>query len=254
MLRVLAAARPQSPSLEELYMSRTTLTGELPDVIPAGSNLRVWYSINQDPETGESLGDGFSGPLPSTLSNAKGLAFLEMSGHQLSGDVPVLPDGMRMFEAFNNRLDGTIASACGWRAAGSGSAALQPSSSNRAPCCHPSPPSAGPLPAGLIYFDVMNNSLTGAIPDFAGSGGLTLLDVSLNRLTGELPSSLGPAGDTIAYIDVSNNSLSGPVAPGQVWDRTPQLQFLFAQGNKLEGECRQRPRVVPGGSRARPCM
>jgi len=38
---------PQSTTLQELYMSRTTLSGELPDVIPPKSKLRVWYSLNQ---------------------------------------------------------------------------------------------------------------------------------------------------------------------------------------------------------------
>jgi hypothetical protein len=36
----------QSTTLEELYMSRTTLTGALPDSIPADSALRVWCERN----------------------------------------------------------------------------------------------------------------------------------------------------------------------------------------------------------------
>jgi hypothetical protein len=64
----------------------------------------------QDPDTGEHAGPGFSGSIPSTLSNAEGLAFVELSSHSLTGDVPALPAGIRMFEAFGNQLDGTIAS------------------------------------------------------------------------------------------------------------------------------------------------
>eukprot|EP00775_Hariotina_reticulata_P005586 gene5586-5825_t len=193
----------ESTSLEELYMSRTTLTGELPDVIPADSNLRVWYSINQDPQTGDMPGPGFSGTIPSSLSNAAGLAFVELSSHSLTGDVPQLPAGIRMFEAFSNQLDGSIAS---------------------------------PLPRELIYFDLMNNSLTGAVPDFSECTDLTLVDLSQNELTGQLPVGLGGAGTSLAYLDVSNNSLDGNTLDmGTIWERAPALQFAFAQSNQFEG-------------------
>lgn len=98
----------QHSSLEELYMSRLPLTGSLPDTIPEDSNLIVWYAINRDPITNKPAGPGFSGPLPKTLSNAKNLAFVELSGHQLTGGVPALPEKLRMFEVHNNQLDGGI--------------------------------------------------------------------------------------------------------------------------------------------------
>lgn len=99
----------QSSSLEELYMSRLPLTGSLPDTIPEDSNLIVWYAINRDPITNRPAGPGFSGKLPRSISNAKRLAFVELSGHQLTGGVPTLPDNIRMFEVQNNQMDGGIA-------------------------------------------------------------------------------------------------------------------------------------------------
>jgi hypothetical protein len=107
------AACTQSTTLEELYMSRTTLTGELPDSFSPDSQLRVWYAINKDPATGEIPGPGFSGTIPSSLSNAAHLAFVELSHHQLTGGVPQLPANIRMFESQSNALDGTIA--CEWQ-------------------------------------------------------------------------------------------------------------------------------------------
>lgn len=98
----------QHSSLEELYMSRLPLTGPLPDSIPEDSNLIVWYGINRDPITNKPAGEGFSGKLPRSLANAKRLAFVELSGHRLSGDVPVLPPSIRMFEVHNNMLDGSV--------------------------------------------------------------------------------------------------------------------------------------------------
>jgi hypothetical protein len=36
------------PTLEELYLTRTGLTGALPDVVPRDSQLRVLYAWNVD--------------------------------------------------------------------------------------------------------------------------------------------------------------------------------------------------------------
>lgn len=94
-------------------MSRLPLSGPLPDTIPEDSNLVVWYSINRDPITGKPAGEGFTGKLPRSLANAKKLAFVELSGHKLIGDVPVLPPNIRMFEVHNNLLDGPVECECG---------------------------------------------------------------------------------------------------------------------------------------------
>jgi len=54
---------------------------------------------------------------------------------------------------------------------------------------------SGPLPKQLIYFDLMNNSLTGNVPDFSACTELTLVDLSQNKLTGQLPTELSGAGE-----------------------------------------------------------
>ncbi|WIA11368.1 hypothetical protein OEZ85_011489 [Tetradesmus obliquus] len=191
-----------STTLEELYMSRTTLSGELPDSFSPDSQLRVWYAINRDPATGDIAGPGFTGTIPSSLSNAANLAFVELSHHQLTGGVPTLPAKIRMFESQSNALDGTIAS---------------------------------PLPNELVYIDVMNNSLTGPLPDFSETPELTLADFSDNMLTGFLPPSFGAAASNMVYLDLSQNKLSGDINPGTLWERLPQLQYCFLQENALEG-------------------
>eukprot|EP00882_Tetradesmus_deserticola_P025594 GHRQ01028125.1.p1 GENE.GHRQ01028125.1~~GHRQ01028125.1.p1 ORF type:complete len:288 (-),score=80.04 GHRQ01028125.1:459-1322(-) len=103
----------QSTTLEELYMSRLPLTGDLPDSFSPDSQLRVWYAINKDPVSGDAAGPGFTGSIPSSLSNVAHLAFVELSHHQLTGGVPQLPARMRMAEFQSNQLDGSIA--CEWR-------------------------------------------------------------------------------------------------------------------------------------------
>jgi hypothetical protein len=93
-----------------------------------------------------------------------------------------------------------------------------------------------PLPNELVYIDVMNNSLTGPLPDFSEAPGLTLADFSDNQLTGGLPPSFGAAASNLVYLDVSLNELGGDINPGTLWERLPQLQYCFLQENALEGE------------------
>ena len=48
----------QHPTLEELHMTRTLLSGPCPDKVPAGSHLRIIYAWNVDPNTGRVWQDG----------------------------------------------------------------------------------------------------------------------------------------------------------------------------------------------------
>lgn len=96
-------------------MSMTTLSGPLPDTFSSDSSLKVWYSINADPRTGVPAGPGFSGEIPSSISNAQALQYVELSNHQLTGGVPALPPNVIMFEVQGNKLDGGIACECAVR-------------------------------------------------------------------------------------------------------------------------------------------
>lgn len=97
-------------------------------------------------------------------------------------------------------------------------------------------PATAPLPQNLVYLDVMNNSLTGPIPDVSEVPQLTLIDLSQNKLDGNMPASFGAAADSLVYMDMSQNKLGGNINPGTLWERVPQLQYLFMQQNSLEGK------------------
>lgn len=98
---------------EEPGYTKCTSDNVLPPVFVAAlsthGHIQVWYAINRDPITGKPAGPGFSGKLPASISNARNLQFVELSGHQLTGAVPALPGQLRMFEVHNNALDGDIA-------------------------------------------------------------------------------------------------------------------------------------------------
>lgn len=60
--KTVSPTHPQTPSLEELYVTRTSLKGSLPDTVPRGSKLRVLYGWNTDIDTGKRwTNGGFTG-------------------------------------------------------------------------------------------------------------------------------------------------------------------------------------------------
>jgi hypothetical protein len=89
------------PTLEELYLSLTNITGGLPDVINPGSRLRVLYA------NGNNVFEGLTGTIPDSLANAP-LTALALGGNSLTGDLPRLPDSLQLVNVSANLLDGTI--------------------------------------------------------------------------------------------------------------------------------------------------
>jgi hypothetical protein len=56
-----ASKTTQVQTLEEFYLTRTRLTGEIPDTVAPNSQLRIVYSWNLDPNTYKPWGWAFSG-------------------------------------------------------------------------------------------------------------------------------------------------------------------------------------------------
>jgi hypothetical protein len=99
------------PTLEELYISLTNVTGVLPDVINPGSRLRVLYA------NGNNVDSGLTGLIPDSLANAP-LTALQLGGNSFMGDLPRLPDSLQLVNVSANLLDGTIQGE--WQGAGGG--------------------------------------------------------------------------------------------------------------------------------------
>ncbi|GBF99546.1 hypothetical protein Rsub_12352 [Raphidocelis subcapitata] len=133
-------------TLEELYFSQTGLTGRLPNVIPATSPLRVLFAIG----TAEPGAPAFSGPIPTTLSNARNLTQLDLSNNALEGPIPPLPPALQLFNGSANKLTSIPA-----------------------------------LPDGLAVFDASFNELVGTVPSVGPN--LELLALDSNKLSGPLP-------------------------------------------------------------------
>lgn len=191
----------ESPTLEELYMSRLNLTGEIPDSIPEGSNLRLWYALNTVEGTMQQYdGGAFTGSLPSTLSNAKGMRYMELSYHDLSGKLPTLPDAMMVFDVSENSIEGSIPN----------------------------------VPENLLMLDLANNKIEGPLPDITKAASLSVLDLSNNPIGGSLPESFGAAAEALTYFDVSGAGLEGWLE-GTDWSGLKEVTFFSLATNKLQG-------------------
>ncbi|KAI8474461.1 MAG: hypothetical protein J3K34DRAFT_132199 [Monoraphidium minutum] len=188
-----------SPSLEELYLTRTRIAGPLPDTVPAASRLRVLYAWNVHPDSGKPWANGaFTGPLPASLANAAGLTDLVMPYHQISGDLPALPPSLDWFDLKGNRV------------------ARMPAA----------------LPPNLRILDLSDNGAVGPLPDFSEST-LAWVNLTSNRISGELPETWGAAADTLSVLNIANNSLSGDLDSTN-WS-IAFLEMLDLSNNNLGG-------------------
>lgn len=66
----------QSPSLEELYLSLTNVSGHLPDTVLRNSSLKALFAIRHSDQRNDTRSAGFTGPIPRSLLASKALQYL----------------------------------------------------------------------------------------------------------------------------------------------------------------------------------
>jgi hypothetical protein len=67
----------QAPALEELYLSVTSLSGQLPDTVSRNSSLKAFFAIGLfDQQRRDSTNPGLTGPVPRSLLTSKALQYL----------------------------------------------------------------------------------------------------------------------------------------------------------------------------------
>lgn len=99
----------------------------------------------------------------------------------------------------------------------------------------PSNQHTGPIPSGLrftrrlIGLNLVNNRLTGTIPDFFKDISIQSLGLSLNRLTGNIPDTLSA---NISGVELAHNQLTGTIPP---WLGTRNLGLIDLANNQLTG-------------------
>ncbi|KAK1432919.1 hypothetical protein QVD17_09822 [Tagetes erecta] len=244
------------PNLQLLWAPRTTLEGKFPDKWGACASLEM---VN--------LGQNFFvGEIPKGFDICKKLHFLDLSSNKLTGEISdkLGVPCMTVFDVSGNHLSGRIPSfrytTC--EPLNPSASYLQYFTSNdlRTPSLFPKDVGdlavihnfrannftghLGSVPiartGGKIAYAFLagENELTGEFPGMLFEKCAKLkamaVNVSLNALWGELPSHIGQTCQTLTFLDVSGNRLSGtiPLSFGEL----SSLVVVNLSSNMLTGE------------------
>ncbi|KQK02282.1 hypothetical protein BRADI_2g00540v3 [Brachypodium distachyon] len=185
--------------LQYLVLSKNSFEGQLPvSIVNLSTTLQKLY-----------LDDNrISGSIPADIGNLVGLDMVVIVNTSMSG---VIPESIGKLQnltdlaLYSSGLTGLI------------------------------PPSVGNL-TKLSWFLAYYNNLEGAIPESLGNlKELSVLDLSTNyRLNGSIPKDIFKLPSVLWQLDLSYNSLSGPL-PIEVGTMT-NLNELILSGNQLSGQ------------------
>ncbi|KAI4346407.1 hypothetical protein L6164_007304 [Bauhinia variegata] len=229
-----------SMALEELVLSRNHFEGGIPEKMLTYKNLNV-IDLSEN---------NLIGSVPSDIGNLSKLEFFILSSNDFNGEIPktlgnistlkrvaahqnnfigVIPPGitpfLRSLDLSYNNLSGTIP-------------ADLLSSSNLESVDLSYNALSGPLPtnisSSLVRLRLGRNSLNGTIPSatLATLESLTYMELENNRLTGSIPRQLGSCRN-LALLDLAQNELSGEL-PAELGNLA-NLQVLKLQMNHFSG-------------------
>ncbi|KAK4433642.1 Leucine-rich repeat receptor-like tyrosine-protein kinase PXC3 [Sesamum alatum] len=178
--------------LEELQLSANLFSGEIPSQIIRYRNLRlIDLSLNE-----------LSGSIPEELGELTRLETLLLSVNNLSGGIPSSLSNVTTllrFAANQNKFNGTIPSG---------------------------------ITSYLGSLDLSFNELTGTIPsDLLSGSNLQSLDLSYNELEGSIPANISTR---LFRLRLGSNSLSG-MLPAVSLGSLVELMYLELDNNSLTG-------------------
>ncbi|EFH46179.1 leucine-rich repeat family protein [Arabidopsis lyrata subsp. lyrata] len=215
-------------NLKVLDLSYNQLSGELPgfnyvydlEVLKL-SNNRFSGSLPNNLLKGDSLllktldlsGNNLSGPVSSIMSTT--LHTLDLSSNSLTGELPLLTGGCVLLDLSNNQFEGNLTRWSKWE--------------------------------NIEYLDLSQNHFTGSFPDVTPQLlRANHLNLSYNKLTGSLPERIPTHYPKLRVLDISTNSLEGPI-PGALLSM-PTLEEIHLQNNGMTGNIGPLP---SSGSRIR---
>ncbi|CAM0147751.1 unnamed protein product [Urochloa decumbens] len=228
--------------LRTLDLSRNQLSGPVTDGIARLHNLktlslagnRFFGAVPQDLgmcphlSTLDLSSNAFEGHLPDSIAQLGSLVFLAASGNRLSGEVPAWLGklaAVQHLDLSDNALTGTLPDSLG------DLKALKYLSLSRNQLSGPVPVSLAGC-TKLAELHLRGNGLSGSIPDaLFDDVGLETVDMSSNALSGALPSGSTRMAETLQWLDLSGNRLTGGIPAEMLLSL--KLRYLNLSSNDL---------------------
>ncbi|KAG8083749.1 hypothetical protein GUJ93_ZPchr0016g2605 [Zizania palustris] len=189
-------------SLKFMDISNNRFSGPIPDNI---GNLRSLQNLSL-------ARNNFSGPLPVSIDGLASLQSLDVSGNSLSGPLPSSLKGLRSMVALNlsyNAFTKSIPAGLG-------------------------------LLVNLQSLDLSWNQLEGGVDwKFLIESTVSHVDFSGNLLTSTTPKELkflADISETVLYLNLSNNKLTGTLIDGVELSTFGRLKVLDLSHNQLSGD------------------
>ncbi|KAL1205338.1 LRR receptor-like serine/threonine-protein kinase GHR1 [Cardamine amara subsp. amara] len=211
-------------NLKVLDLSYNQLSGELPGFnyvydlqVLKLSNNGFSGSLPNNLLKGDSLllttldlsGNNLSGPISSIMSTT--LHTLDLSSNSLTGELPLLTGSCVLLDLSNNQFEGNLTRWSKWE--------------------------------NIEYLDLSQNHFTGLFPDVTPQLlRANHLNLSYNKLTGSLPERIPTHYPKLRVLDISSNSLEGPI-PNELLSM-PTLEEIHLQNNGMTGNIGPLPSSV----------
>ncbi|CAN6196858.1 unnamed protein product [Urochloa humidicola] len=212
--------------LVKLSMANNNLSGSLPTKVGSLKSLKFMDISNNQ----------FSGPIPEDIGNLRSLQNLSLAGNNFSGPLPDSIDGLMSLQSLDvsgNSLSGPLPAGL------KGLKSLVALNLSRNTFTKGIPAGLGLL-VNLQSLDLSWNQLDGGVDwKFLIESAVAHVDFSGNLLTSTTPKELkflADISETVLYLNLSNNKLTGSLIDGVELSTFGRLKVLDLSNNQLSGD------------------